>query len=120
MKSGLAIATFLSTSLMMMGAAHAEIIFLTCTGDNPTQLTVDLTKSTVNNMPATINPTSIDWQHVAAPASDGTTGTTYGHIDRSAGTYTSWATFHTPSGQDLSSGQTTMSCIAGSPPPTKF
>jgi len=43
-------------------SAQAEIIFLKCGSMNI--ITVDLTKHTVNNKPASITPVAIDWHQV--------------------------------------------------------
>jgi len=62
--------------------ARAETIFLKCSEGI---YTVNLTKSTVDNHPATINETSFDWV-VNWPPDQGTNSTSQFHIDRTAGT----------------------------------
>jgi len=78
-KIGIIACGVLATALAATLPARAETIFLKCGTFNVT--TVDLTKKTVNNNPASITLTSIDWE-------------THGefvvhlHIDRVAGTET--------------------------------
>jgi hypothetical protein len=104
--------------------ASAETIFLTCNENyaGTAIFTVDLANSTVNNHPATINPTAIDWQTPIAADATGhiTSSTTFDHIDRTAGTITEYATYHWASGLVNSSRPQTYPCTVGSPPPTKF
>ena len=42
----------------------------------------------MNNKPATIGTTAIDWQYELSGG--GATATDYNHIDRVAGTYSEW------------------------------
>ena len=59
--------------------ARAETIFIKCGDFNV--ITVDLTAKTVNNIPASITPISIDWETHGAFV-------VHIHIDRTAGTET--------------------------------
>ena len=93
-------------ALTISPPAHAETIFLKC-GEYSTW-TVDLTGSTVDNIPANITPLAIDWE--TGPAQGGAFVVHF-HIDRVAGTQT--VEHH---------GQTfpPVPCTAVSAPPTKF
>jgi len=106
-------------ALLMSASAFAETIYLHCTylHDFTKNLTVDLDAKTVNNDPATVGTTAIDWQ---TPASgDGLTATVYSHIDRVAGTYSERVTYHLRNG-DKTSNTTTYDCTPASAPKTKF
>lgn len=111
----------LVTSLAASGAARAETIFLTCTGLYPTStITVDLTNNTVNNYPAKIDATSIDWREGPVPANEGMTMTRVRHIDRTAGTVTGYTSFDKEGNSQGASATLTVACSADSAPPTKF
>lgn len=89
--------------LLSFQVAQADTIFLKC--GNMDTLTVDLTNKTVDNVPASITPLSIDWSD--------TTGAfvLHLHIDRTAGTLT--MEHH---GHAYAAG----TCAPVSQPPTKF
>jgi hypothetical protein len=102
--------------------ARAETIFLNCTHQNSEggyslTFTVDLTNSTVENLSATINVTTIDW--VRHASNNGITSETYFHINRTTGVLTTWTSYHW-SGQTQTSARTDYSCTVGGQPPTKF
>lgn len=115
-------------ALVMLAAssqsARADTIFLTCNEGiiGPKTFTVDLTNNTVNNEPATINSTAIDWQIQLHGDATGqvTSGRVYNHIDRTAGTIREYVTYHWANGRDITSDPNTYPCSVGSPPPTKF
>lgn len=100
-----------ASAVIAPAPAQAETIYLTCTptdGLAPVSFTVDLEKNTVDNQPATINPTAIDWLTeggTASPASIASI-TTHNHIDRAAGTWTRYTVFHLTSGQDTRAAPT--------------
>ena len=99
-------------------SAQAETIYLKC---GSYDFTVDLTSNTVNNLPATINTTAIDWVKGPYDAGSGYTAKEYYHIDRTTGTVTRRNETVSPSGQPGPAPLgTTESCAAGSAPPTKF
>ena len=83
--------------------ARADTLFLKCGTFSP--LTIDLTRNTVNNIPANITPISIDWTN-----SQGEFPVNL-HIDRVAGTLT-FEHHGTHFGPET--------CAAVSQPPTKF
>ena len=101
---------------------RAATLFLTCgEGSDQQNLTIDTDKSMVDGQSARITPTSIDWQtsnEFNSPKGRETV-THYGHIDRVSGTYTSRLSVEWPGGMNPGR-ETTTSCVAGSPPPTKF
>lgn len=103
---------------------QAETIFLRCPGvglSQPGPFTVDLTNRTVNNEPAQINQTSIDWQHPIGSASpEIRSGAIHSHIDRSTGTISQYVIYYMSSGQNQQSGNTTVSCSVGVAPSPKF
>jgi hypothetical protein len=76
---------------------------------------VDLKNSTVNNQPATINATAIDWQLIPGPANG--TGIVSYHIDRTTGILTENFTYHLPNGSTQSDDPTTYHCTVGSARP---
>jgi hypothetical protein len=76
---------------------------------------VDLKNSTVNNQPATINATAIDWQLIPGPAND--TGVVSYRIDRTTGILTENFTYHLPNGSTQSDDPTTYRCTVGSARP---
>ena len=99
-------------------AARADTIYLKC---GSYDFTVDLKNNTVNNLPATINTTAIDWVKGPYDAGSGYTGKEYYHIDRTIGTVTRRNETISPSGQPGPAPLgTTESCAAGSAPATKF
>jgi hypothetical protein len=69
-------------ALTASSSARAETIFLKCEPFTSV-FTVDLTNKTVDNDPASITPTSIDWEN------RGGAFVVHHHIDRTAGTLTS-------------------------------
>jgi hypothetical protein len=106
----------LAIALAVSWPARANTIFLTC-GSN--SFTVDLTNHTVNNLPASITSTAIDWQKTSYPEPGGS-AVSYSHIDRIAGTYMTYFTAHFPNGVTNDSPRDTHPCTAGSAPATKF
>ncbi len=106
------------------GLAHAETIFLTCTGaaGRPQTLTIDTDKNTVDNLPATINQTSIDWQRTYIPtgATDSSTASEINHIDRTTGAYTSTQAIRFANGNVHQWDPSVFSCVRGDAPKTKF
>lgn len=120
-KSG--IAGFVLTVLMASSqVALAETMYLQC---GQTKLTVDLTNNTVDNSPATINPTAIDWSVSWPPYPDGSTASGQFHIDRTAGTLTSVTTVCFGSGGYKGSCRQIppsppVACTKTSAPNTKF
>lgn len=112
------IIALLVLALLLSASAFAEAIYLQCANGSQTKnFTVDLTASTVNNKPATIGTTAIDWQYELSGG--GVTATDYNHIDRVAGTYSEWVTYHFRNG-DKTSNTTTGGCTPTSAPTTKF
>jgi hypothetical protein len=110
----------LAVAMTASWAARANSIFLTCPGLYPTAaVTVDLTNSTVNNYPAKINTTSIDWREGPEP-SNGMSMTRVRHIDRIAATVMGYTQFEKQGEIQGSSGTTTQRCTVGTAPPTKF
>jgi hypothetical protein len=98
--------------------ARAETIFLKC---GSFDFTVDLTHSTVNNLPAMINATAIDWVKGPYDAGSGYTAKEFYHIDRAAGTVTRRNETVSPSGEPGPAPLgSTDSCTAGSAPATIF
>src|ERR1035441_7075660 len=77
---------------------------------------VDLKNNTVNNQPATINATAIDWHLTPGSADD--TGVFYYHIDRTTGILAENFTYHLPNGSTQSDDPTTYRCTVGSARPT--
>jgi hypothetical protein len=107
----------LATTLVASSAARADTIFLQCGTD---AITVDLTNNTVNNIPATINATAIDWSpHIGATTTPGLSATEQNHIDRTTGTFTSTVTYNF-NGQISYGHGGPYSCTAGPAPATKF
>ena len=112
----------LAITLTASWPVRAETIFLTC---NQGTFTIDLTNKTVNNLPATINATSIDWEVHTTYPDDGTTYSGQVHIDRTSGLMTSSGTLCFGSGgykgtcRPGPSGPPTA-CTKGEPPPVKF
>ncbi|HJW40769.1 MAG TPA: hypothetical protein VJ476_06000 [Rhizomicrobium sp.] len=106
------------------GAARAgQILYLTCDNNMGTH-TVDLTNNTVDNLPANINPTAIDWQKsgmTATPAG----GDSYPyvlqfHVDRTTGIASMHGSATISGGQTQNFGDASGSCVAGAEPATKF
>ena len=102
----------LATILTASCPALANTIIFQC----GTRFTVDLKNNTVNDLPATINATAIDWQLTPGPADD--TGVIYYHIDRTTGILTENFTYHLPNGITQSDDPTTYRCTVGSARPT--
>src|SRR5260370_1155680 len=96
--------------------ARANMIYLNCGSDT---FTVDLTNSTVDNNPATISTTAIDWQRTDYPQPGGS-ALNHFHIDRTTGTFTRYFTAHFPNGVVRDSPLVTQPCTVGSQPATKF
>lgn len=109
--------SLLATALTASSPARADTIFLICGGND---FTVDLSKNTVNNEPAAINPTAIDWEVILIPSNEGTSGTLHNHIDRTTATYTSSVTYVSRGGGNLGTVADTKPCALGSPPRPKF
>ena len=101
----------LATILTNSCPARATTIIFQC----GTSFAVDLKNKTVNDLPATINATAIDWQLTPEPAHD--TGVVYYHIDRTAGILTENFTYHLPNGSAQSDDPTTYRCTVGSARP---
>jgi hypothetical protein len=105
----------LATALMASSPVSAETIYLQCSSYKT--FTIDLTNSTVDNLPATINATAIDWQFKGVVANKpGLTFVDNRHIDRIAGTFSHYATDSTGD----SSHWDPVPCTVISAPPTKF
>jgi hypothetical protein len=88
--------------------ARATTIIFKC----GTSFAVDLKNKTVNDLPATINATAVDWQLTPEPAHD--TGVVRYHIDRITGILTEYFTYHLPNGSTQSDDPTTYRCTVGS------
>jgi hypothetical protein len=114
MNRGIKFAPFcvLATMLTTSCPARANTIIFQC----GTSFAVDLKNNTVNNQPATINATAIDWQLKPGPADD--TGVIYYHIDRTTGFLTENFTYRLPNGSTQSDYPTTYRCTVGSALPT--
>ena len=93
----------LLAALAVAPAAHAETIYLQC---GNSRYEVDLANSTVNNFPATINTTSIDW----TISNQSQNLTRNYHIDRVGGTFSATGTWVTAP----------QPCTKGSAPATRF
>ena len=102
----------LATTLPASYPVRADTIIFQC----GTSFTVDLKTNTVNNQPATINATAIDWHLTPGPADD--TGVVYYHIDRTTGILTENFTHRRPNGSTQSDDPTTYRCTVGSARPT--
>jgi hypothetical protein len=115
-------AAIVTAGLGVASSAMADIATLKCTNTSDSNdveyLTVDYAKSTVNNVPVSITPTSIGWTGHPTPAADGTTATVNNNVDRINGTYTRSVNYETPNGP-LFSGSS-YSCVAVAAPATKF
>jgi hypothetical protein len=102
------------------GTARADTMFLQC---GTQAFTVDLANNTVDNHPATINDTAIDWV-VRYSYADGTPGSSQFHIDRTTGAMTSTGTVCFQAGEFKGTCRTTppsaTTCTKGSAPATKF
>jgi hypothetical protein len=114
MNRGIKLAPFcvLATILPASFPARANTIIFQC----GTSFAVDLKNRTVNNQPATINATAIDWQLIPGPVND--TGVVSYHIDRTTGILTENFTYHLPNGSTQSDDPTTYRCTVGSARPT--
>jgi hypothetical protein len=84
--------------------ARAEMIIFQCA----TSFTVDLRNNTVNNQPALISPTAIDWQLKPGPTDD--TGVVDYHIDRTTRILTEKFTHHLLNGDTQSDDPTIYLC----------
>ena len=119
------ITVLLVLALLMSASAFAETIYLQCAykpdKSQTINLTVDPDAKTVDNKPATISTTAIDWQlEVSVDGSThGETATIYNHIDRVTGTFSTRATFHFRNG-DRTNPPSTYDCTPASAPKTKF
>src|ERR1039457_5932651 len=102
----------LATVLTASCTARANTIIFQC----GIKFAVDLKNNTVNNQPATINATAIDWQMIPGPAND--TGVVSYHIDRTTSILTEHFTYHLPNGSTQSDDPTTYRCAVGSARPT--
>jgi len=114
MNRGIKFAPFcvLATTLTASCPARANTIIFQC----GVSFAVDLKNHTVNNQPATINATAIDWHVALEPADD--TGVIYYHIDRTTGILTESFTYHLPNGSTQSDDPTTYRCTEGGARPT--
>src|SRR3974390_263288 len=88
--------------------ARAEMIIFQC----GTSFTVDLRNNTVNNQPALISPTAIDWQLKPGPTDD--TGVVDYHIDRTTSILTEKFTHHLLNGDTQSDDPTIYRCTVPS------
>jgi len=101
----------LVTALASPMLAQAETIFIKC--KNIETFSIDLTNNTVNNIPANIRPTAIDWEIVNQY------GDFHFHIDRTLGTLTTSGTYYKSDGSHPIP-QSTVSCAAVDQQTTKF
>lgn len=108
--------------------AVANTIFLKCPSASNTDaetLTVDLTNRTVNNYPATINATSIHWEHNVVcgaecpPSNPGTAVEIY-DLNRTTGNLGIHVEWHYLSGVTESNSIHNFACNVGNAPATKF
>lgn len=102
----------LATILAASCTARANTIIFQC----GTSFAVDLKNNTVNNQPATINETAIDWQQTPGPVDEN--GVVYYHIDRTTGILTENFTYRLPNGSTQSDDPTTYRCTVGGAPRT--
>jgi hypothetical protein len=100
----------LATTLTASCPARANTITFQC----GTSFAVDLKNNTVNNQPATINATAIDWHLTPGPADD--MGVINYHIDRTTGILTENFTYHFVNGSTQSGDPTTYHCTVDSAP----
>ena len=98
----------------ILTASCANTIIFQC----GTSFAVDLKNNTVNNQPATINATAIDWQLTPGPADDA--GVVYYHIDRTTGILTENFTYRLPNGSIQSDDPTTYRCTVAPPTIPRF
>ena len=101
-----------ATTLTASFPARANTVIFQC----GTSFTVDLKNKSVNNQPATINATAIDWHLTPGPADDA--GVVSYHIDRTTGILTEKFTYHFPNGSTQSNDPTTYRCTVGNARPT--
>jgi hypothetical protein len=101
----------LATILTASCPARANTITFQC----GTNFAVDLKNHTVNNQPATISATAIDWRLTPGPADD--TGVVIYHIDRATGILTETFTYHFANGSAQSGDPTTYHCTVDNAPP---
>lgn len=91
--------------------ASAEIIFLRCADDTGSIIhTIDTEKKTIDNRPARINATSIDWN------TEGQTAKSSWHIDRVTGQQTQHVVSKGGSGEATFQ----INCSVTTAPATKF
>jgi hypothetical protein len=118
--NGLARAALVALALLAASAqaARAKEIYLKC---GQTIYTIDLANKTVNNHPATINATAIDWEatNSATMPKGPETAVAHNHIDRTTGTHTLYITVQFPGGSN-SGAPVTETCTKTSAPATKF
>jgi hypothetical protein len=130
--NGLARATLIALVMLAASAqmARAKTLYLECrfpdapAGVAPDTYTIDLAKNTVNNHPATINETAIDWVQEQG-YSDGTIDTRHFHLDRTTGTLKGEDTDCYQSGRHAGSCITSQwreasTCTKRRAPATKF
>ena len=121
-RNTMVLAAVVAAGLGVASSAMADIATLKCTDtadpNDVEYLTVDYAKSTVNNVPVSITPTSIGWTTHPTPAADGTTAVVNNTVDRINGTYTRSVNYETPNGPLFSSAS--LSCTAVASPATKF
>jgi hypothetical protein len=112
--------TAVAASLGLACGAQADTIYLTCNMGYAEKHTIDLTAKTVDNIPARINASAIDW--VSPVRGDNTgyivSGSVTYHIDRNAGALTEFATYNLKTGRTQSSNPNTGACEKDPNPPT--
>ena len=121
---GFFVVTFVASSFV---PALGETLYLSCNNNSsatPEIYTIDLTNNMVNNLPAKINETSIDWQEFTSAESSSRSvlngATNYYHIDRIAGTITLNVTYDFVSQPDQYFNGSPEPCMAISAPATRF
>ena len=121
-RNNIVFAAVVAAGLSVASSAMADTATLKCTNtadpNDVEYLTVDYAKSTVNNVPVSITPTSIGWTTHPAPAADGTTAVVGNNVDRISGTYTRTVNYNTPNGPLFNASS--LSCVAAPTPATKF
>ena len=124
-RSGIVSFGIAACALTASSKAQAETIFLICPnapyGD---VVSVDLTKRTVNDYPATINATGIMWRHPercanCTPDNPAEVIQSY-YIDRTTGILKVYDHFSYRDGTQNRSGPFTHTCKLGKAPRTKF
>jgi hypothetical protein len=115
----------LMSALTASRPAAANTIFLNCPGaPYGDVVTVDLTNNTVDRYPATINATTIHWQHDercanCTPSNPGTVIQVY-YLDRTTGMLKVYDEFNYQDGTHQKTGPFTYTCTVGRAPATKF